>query len=319
MPQPINSCTFSIEEDFITISRPAGDNESYPTMVAKARTPEVLAKLMGQTTTTMPTEFGILPRGTRYISADRTMFAIEYPPSQVSLMLPPWLGRDVNERIIKVWLPKHFICVKFDNEFANIQGAAIALSYGYNYTMDDRVQTLFTMKNFEFPLVPTTKLSDTFKSVGAFLSTLRDRILMHAFSILPEDAIECISGDSLPFQYDGEKDGDFFEWWASQGELVSEWTFDNPRRSTLSEIMHLNDSSGSGLPDFGSLSYTQIIDLLIQTVSALDILPQEQERMRAKAELSKGWREWRKTYKPTDGVVVPANYDWLDDLLMASA
>lgn len=317
MPQPINPCTFSFEEDFITISRPAQGDESYPTMIAKARTSEVLSKLMGNTATTMPTNFGILPRGTRFISADRTMFAIEYPPSEVSLMLPAWLGRQVEERIIKVWLPKHFICVKFDTEFANIQGAAIALSYGYNYTMDDQVQTLFSMKNFEFPLVPTTKLSDTFKSVGAFLSTLRDRILTHAFSILPEDALECLEGDSLPFQYDPEGDGDFFAWWASQGELVREWTFENPRRSTLSEIMHINDATSSGLPDFASLSYTQIIDLLITTVSAHDVLPQEQARMKAKAEMAKDWRKWRKDYRPDVMAEAPVS-QWLDDLLVGA-
>ncbi len=326
MPEPINACTFTIDESFITLTEPPSkDTPGVAKMLAKAPTATVLNSIMGNVASMMPTDLGILPRGTRYISPDRTTYAIEYPGDFYSLMLPAMEGVSAKDRLVKVPVPKHFICVKFDNGFNQIVGAALALSYGYNYALEDDVQTFFTMSEFELGLVPTPTLSIAYNSVGGFLAEIHEKVFSHAIGIMDAEKMETAVGSrSLPQQYTEEVAAkeDFVTWWRNQGELVMDWTFENPYTGTLADIMYVNEMDevdGDALPDFGTLTYPQVISLLSKQVIKHDVLPAELERAQAKRKFMEGYDEWRKEFKGR--TEMPLNADtptWFDDLVGAN-
>lgn len=294
---PVKNCSMRIDPDFITLSVPNPDNPEHPEVTAKAETEVVLAEIFGATKHTITHPLGTLPRGMRYISSDRSLYSLEYQPGPVSLFLPKRMAANPPDRFVTVYMPKYFISVKFNDEFSSIIGAAISISYDYNYTVNDPVQRLFGMNSFELKAVPTPNIGSVFPTVGAFLSTLAERVLSHSFSFLGEDELDWSQGHpSLPDQYTPEiaEKMSFIEFWATQGELVYDWTFTDPPRSTLAEIMYLNEDDMGGI-DFDKMSYPETIATIMSLVVKHNKLKQIKQAEKALAAAVESWRSWRKT------------------------
>lgn len=293
-PTPLKNASFHFENKYITLLQ-MNEDSKVPQVLAKAQTEKVLGDIFGPMQPVITAPLAILPRGVRYISNDRTLYAIEYPAGPVDILLPKWMAKG-SDRFAKVYMPKHFLCIKLDDDFGSIIGAAISLSYDYNYTLKDQVQSLFGMAEFEIPMVPTPNICATYNEIGEFLASVHERVFSHALSLLTEEQLNfSAGGPSMPMQYTESMASKktFMEFWVEQGEMAYEWTFEDPVRSDLSTIMYLETPVAGGI-DVASMDYLDIIIMLMDKVREYDELPFLKKRDKAISAVLTSWKEWRR-------------------------
>jgi hypothetical protein len=203
------------------------------------------AKFFGQNV--MNGDFGLLPRGLRWMSVDRHTLAIQIPAGIVKTALA------FPGKFTTLPMPFQLLLVSFSNDYTAVE----RLQYGWSPTpiqsLGAELVPFPLMATLDIPsVVPTTLQPRGSMSVGKFLTAFPSHLYAQLYRLwtatIPHVGAPLLEQVRLPETYDLPEEGehrqaDFVQWWSEQTlEQVAEWTWTEGRAVPLKNVLGAIDA-----------------------------------------------------------------------------